>query len=472
LNSLLISLLIPAKDSAHALKRTTEEAIRFFEANKDLNNYEIILIPTVSSSDRTVEIAESLAQAYPAQVRVAKHHLPVGKGAALRTGLNVSRGRYLFFTDADLPYELRFFEEALVKLQAGYGLVSGNRRLAQSQFDIPVGLLPLAYKRHRLGLAFNRLVRILLPIQTSDTQAGIKALSRELAVSAFKKMVCPGFFFDLELFLTARGENFKHQELPVTLYLNTEKSTVKILRDSLLAGFWLSTITFKNLRGDYGKAKHKASPLRRYQKAALKTKVFLALRWWLTPYQRMADELPLEGKILDVGCGHGLLSILLAAESPKRNVIALDHDTPRIELALSASQDLPNLHSRSGSVTDPLSPAEHLFYDGISIIDTMHYFDQPTQESILRLQWERLKPGGILVMREVEPGNGFISRWNRFYENFATRSGFTKSREASLHFRPPKDWQKLLCQIGFQVRSFPCSSRVFSDILFVGVKPK
>jgi dolichyl-phosphate beta-glucosyltransferase len=176
-----------------------------------------------------------------------------GKGAALRTGLKEARGRWIFFTDADLPYDLEFFTRASMKLTSGFGLVTGNRRMPMSYFDVPVELLPLAYKRHRLGLAFNRLARLFFPITTTDTQAGIKAMSRELARDAFSTLECPGFFFDLELFLVAHARNYPQAELPVTLYLNSEKSTVRVLREGLLAAFWLTRIAQKYWRGDYGR---------------------------------------------------------------------------------------------------------------------------------------------------------------------------------------------------------------------------
>jgi len=108
-------------------------------------------------------------------------------------------------------------------LNQGFDLVTANRRAPDSRFDIPTALLPLAYSRHRLGLLFNRFVRFFLPLHTTDTQAGIKAMSRRLAETAFTKQRCPGFFFDLELFLSARGQNWAHAEIPITLRLNTEK---------------------------------------------------------------------------------------------------------------------------------------------------------------------------------------------------------------------------------------------------------
>jgi dolichyl-phosphate beta-glucosyltransferase len=245
--TLEVSLLVPAKNSAHALERTVNEASSFL-AREFPDRYEIIMIPNVSAddpSDQTPEVAQRLARTF-ARTRSVPHLERPGKGAALRTGLAEARGRWIFFTDADLPYDLEFFARAARELREGYALVSGNRRRPESFFDVPVELLPLAYQRHRLGLAFNRVVRMLFPIQSTDTQAGIKAMTRELARDAFARLECPGFFFDLELFLTARKSGYRQTELPVTLYLNSEKSTVRVLREGALAAYWLSRIFFRH----------------------------------------------------------------------------------------------------------------------------------------------------------------------------------------------------------------------------------
>jgi hypothetical protein len=94
-------------------------------------------------------------------------------------------------------------------------------------------------------------VRAFFPVNTTDTQAGIKAMSRELAREAFSRLECPGFFFDLEIFLTARAKKMRQIDLPVLLFLNTEKSTVRIIRESFLAAYWLSRIYLRQLKGVY-----------------------------------------------------------------------------------------------------------------------------------------------------------------------------------------------------------------------------
>ena len=463
-----VSLLIPARSAAQNLEHTVSEAHRFLSGSFP-DQFEIILIPNPAQpvggfSDRSLEVAQEIAKRF-SSVRVTPHFTPRGKGAALRTGFLASRGRAIFFTDADLPYDLDFFTQAHAKLEQGYGLVTGNRRLAESHFQIPVELLRLAYKRHRLGLWFNRVVRLLFSsIETTDTQAGIKALRRDLAAHAFSRLSCPGFFFDIELFLITYRQGFAQTELPVRLFLNTEKSTVRVLRESGLAIYWLLRIGWQNLTGFYGVSRAPMQILSRYRDIPFSLRLFLIARWYLTPYESMARELPPEGDILDLGSGHGLLSLAVALQHPSRNVLGLDHDEKRNEVASGAARAVPNLKIASGTL---LKPPARLF-KGITLIDVMHYFDSDTQKQILAGAQAALPCGGVLLVREVNPQGGIVARWNRFYEKMATRSGFTHSEKKSdLYFRSPEEWASLLEDLGFLVRHRPCSSVLFSDVLFI-----
>ena len=216
------------------------------------NNFEIIIIPngTRGKGDQTDEIAGAVKDRF-SEVKIVPHKSPKGKGAALRTGFRQSRGEWVFFMDADLPYDLSFFTEAARLLTDGFDFVTGNRRIPQSRFDIPVPLLHLAYRRHCIGLIFNRAARWLFSVPTTDTQAGVKAMSRRMAEVAFSRQTCPGFFFDLEFFLCCAGFNFRVTEIPVKFSLNSEKSTVQLIRESLLAGIWLTKIFWRKKRGWY-----------------------------------------------------------------------------------------------------------------------------------------------------------------------------------------------------------------------------
>ncbi|MFZ9595680.1 MAG: glycosyltransferase [Bdellovibrionia bacterium] len=496
-SQLQVSLIIPARQSAETLEETVKQAHAYLKTRYP-GQFEIILVPNPKPgdlSDPSIELSWAIAQR-STQVRVVPHLSPPGKGAALRTGVQAATGRWIFFTDSDLPYDLSFFDEAAAALQSGAGLVVGNRRLGQSTFRVPVGLLRLAYRRHQLGLSFNRLVRWMLPITTTDTQAGIKALLRPLAIEAFSRQRCPGFLFDLELFLTAHAQGYRTQQLPVTLHLNSEKSTVRVLKECVLVLYWLTLIVLKNYRGDYqntaprksiSNLKKLQSPTPLYPRVSWDTRFFLFARWLLTPYLEMAKALPPEGLILDLGCGHGLLAFAAVQDSPRRKIYGLDHDPKRVKLASQAFIHIPEIQIREGDFLKlpcpstaieawqptrphsepPSHPTAPFGYQGIAMIDVLHYFDFSTQKSILKDAYERLEAPGTLIVREVEPNSGLISTWNRFYETLATGIGFTQSQEKELFFRTQEEWCQLLREIGFEVTQKRCSSVLFSDILYL-----
>lgn len=204
------------------------------------------------------------------------------------------------------------------------------------------------------------------------------------------------------------------------------------------------------------------------------TRLFLALRWHFTPYFEMASKLPSQGRILDLGCGHGLLAYALARSGSERRILGIDHDEARVRLARQAFQQAfgdasgeSRVKIEKGSLlAQPEGP-----FAGIAAIDVMHYFTPEEQQAIVKSAWERLERGGTLILREVDPSGGAASKWNRLYEKLATATGFTRSEGPKLHFRTPDGWLALLRETGFEAGSMPCSHFLFADVLYVARKP-
>ncbi|MGH9157488.1 MAG: hypothetical protein ACRD1K_17010, partial [Acidimicrobiales bacterium] len=67
-----------------------------------------------------------------------------------------------------------------------------------------------------------------------------------------------------------------------------------------------------------------------YRDAPAPVRAHLALRWATCPFPAVAAEVPATGSVLEVGCGHGLLSTYLALGGPGRLVTGIDPDAGRI----------------------------------------------------------------------------------------------------------------------------------------------
>lgn len=250
----LISVLIPVHNGPETLGEKIPQLVSFFSGHYK-NRYEIIVIPNpVLKDQKTFQAAWQLSRRYK-EVRVCVTAVRPGKGLALKEGFGMAQGRWIFTTDADLPFDLGFFLEAERMLQLGFHLVTGNRRLPYSRFRVPTRVLHMVYQRALMGRLFNFFVRLLFPIGTTDTQAGIKAMTRETARDVFRRQVCPYFSYDIEMFLTAKGTGRRIAELPVVLNLPSEKSTIRILRSGLRAAYWIFRIFLLHLRRHYSHAR-------------------------------------------------------------------------------------------------------------------------------------------------------------------------------------------------------------------------
>src|SRR4051794_26677910 len=70
-----------------------------------------------------------------------------------------------------------------------------------------------------------------------------------------------------------------------------------------------------------------------YDDQAFRTRLFLRGRDLLCPMMAVAREVPVAGRILDIGCGHGLFPALLASGSSLRTIVGIDPSERKINIA-------------------------------------------------------------------------------------------------------------------------------------------
>jgi glycosyltransferase involved in cell wall biosynthesis len=248
-----VSVVIPARDCAAELSGTVTLLLDWWSRERNAGGFEVVLAVDPAPGDTrdpTPEVAAQLAREN-AQVLVVRRGTRSGKGAALRDGVAAAGGKTIYLVDADLPYGTDALSEIRLLLANGADFVAANRRLPGSRIEIPEQLERIAARRRATSLWFNRAVHLLLPISSLDTQAGMKAMQRSLAQAAFARITCPGFFFDLELFLVAARHSARTSEIPVTQRLSSESSTVRLVREAALASVWLPRIARNLAAGRY-----------------------------------------------------------------------------------------------------------------------------------------------------------------------------------------------------------------------------
>lgn len=213
----------------------------------------------------------------------------------------------------------------------------------------------------------------------------------------------------------------------------------------------------------------KSRVLARYRHERWKVRLFLRARWAWTPYHRIVAQLPDDGLVLDLGCGHGLLTLASVLGNARRRMVAVDHDEERLRMVRRATADLPQVETKLGDVCEFLHGVRGPV-DGIVLMDVMHYFPFEQQMEFVRTAFDKLRPGGVLLVRDVDTAAGFRSYLNRQYERVMTGIGFTRAEQ--LHFRTRAEWLHLFARAAaFDVQSEPCGHFPFADVLFTCRKP-
>lgn len=100
------------------------------------------------------------------------------------------------------------------------------------------------------------------------------------------------------------------------------------------------------------------------------------------------------GRTLEVGCGAGEFSRLLAARAER--VLAVDLSPRMVALARERSRGCANVDFVNADVTEYPLPAEH--FDFVATLTTLHHLPL---EAALRKMASALRPGGVFVCLDL-----------------------------------------------------------------------
>ncbi len=192
--------------------------------------------------------------------------------------------------------------------------------------------------------------------------------------------------------------------------------------------------------------------VRLFASAPRGTRLHTRLRWWWCPFPVIAAAVPRRGDVLEVGCGHGLLSLYLGLESPGRHVVGVDIDGDKIAEAKEAAG---RLHAGEADVTFEAVAPGYLpngAWDAVVVADVLYLLPRDDQRALVTAAAAAVRPGGVVVLKEMGTQPRWKARWNRAQETLATRVfRITESVGAGMTFVSPDEMAEWLTVAGLDV---------------------
>ena len=187
-------------------------------------------------------------------------------------------------------------------------------------------------------------------------------------------------------------------------------------------------------------------------------------------FTRILSEGLLAGaeRILDLGCGQGLLAAWL--EAARQRYDERPHVWPRewpaaprpisyrgIELR---RQDVWRaqiaLGSRAQFEVGNIADADFGNVDAVVILDVIHYLDHQAQLHVLDRARAAMSSGGILLLRVSDAGGGIRFTFGKCVDLTVMATHYR--RAPRVYCRSVPEWQRLLASMGFHAEATPMSA--------------
>ena len=179
-------------------------------------------------------------------------------------------------------------------------------------------------------------------------------------------------------------------------------------------------------------------------------------------------------RVLDLGCGQGMLEALLAAaaEDPARwprdwaalpaprTLRAIELDPQAVERARSAAG------ANAAIVQGDIRTASFETSDAIVILDVLHYIEPEAQDAVLERARGALAADGVLLLRVADAAPTLRFRATIALDRLSLR--LRGHRPGRYHCRPLEEWIARLAALGLTVERRPMSEGTpFANVLLV-----
>lgn len=176
---------------------------------------------------------------------------------------------------------------------------------------------------------------------------------------------------------------------------------------------------------------------RLFRRYPLRHRLHILVRFVTCPFLRTIDDVPAGARVLEIGSGHGLYAALI--EERVREVVAVDPDA-RKSLLPSPSPKIRKIAGYDDCVRGT--------FDAVVIYDATYRMSREVRRAVFERSFQRLRPGGTFVLKDMDTSHPFKMKWARFQEwlsdtllHISIGSGFI--------YQSAEELERVLREIGF-----------------------
>jgi 1-acyl-sn-glycerol-3-phosphate acyltransferase len=179
-------------------------------------------------------------------------------------------------------------------------------------------------------------------------------------------------------------------------------------------------------------------------------------------YKVYDNYIPRKASVVDIGCGYGYLVYLLSFISRDRQILGIDYDAEKIELA-------NHCISKNDRVTFIAADASSYPFESVDAFvlnDVLHYMPEDMQKELLKRCISGLNEGGIIMIRDADKDLEKRHLGTRYTEFFSTHTGFNKAKDNRLYFFSGSRIREIAEEYNLQLEIVD-STKLTSNILYV-----
>lgn len=389
-----LSILMPAYNERTVVERCISMVLA--APLPEQMERELIIVDD-RSTDGTFEILQQLAARRP-EIRLFRHEVNRGKGAAVRSAIEQARGDFALIQDADLEYDPSEYPRLLRPLLDGRAdAVFGSRYLAGEQTRV------LLFWHSVINKSLTLLSNMFSNLALTDMETCYKVFRTDLLKSI--PIRSDRFGFEPEIVMKSAKRRFRIYEVPIGYHGRTYEEGKKIgWRDGVKAlgvilKFWLIDDLYT---APYGRGVlNNLTGTPQYVN-------------WLAGILKPH----LGDTVIELGAGIGNITGRLIAR--RMRYVAGEKDALHLHALENRFLRTPNVEVRR---MDP-EAAEHFAglesFDTALCLNVLEYVREPA--AVLRSLTRTLKPGGALIALAprgpglygaVDRAMGHQRRWGR-----------------------------------------------------------